>query len=108
MDEHGTCMARGAASGTKEVSTGLSDAALRSLVQNAPDGIFVADREGRFTYVNEAGCRMLGYSRGEIVGRDISDFLAPDEVARLTEARSRMVEGGTHGGEWSLRRKDGS
>ncbi|GAB2574216.1 hypothetical protein GCM10027034_00450 [Ramlibacter solisilvae] len=86
----------------------MSDGALRSLVQNAPDGIFVADREGRFTYVNDAGCRMLGYARTEITGRNIADFLAPDDARRLDEARRRLASGGTQSGEWSLRRKDGS
>src|SRR3954470_19317886 len=94
----GTCMARGAPSGMEEVATGLSDAALRSLVQNAPDGIFVADRDGRFTYVNDAGCEMLGYTRSEITGRNITDFLAPDDVERLAEARRRLVGGGTQSG----------
>jgi PAS domain S-box-containing protein len=92
----------------EEVAAGLSEAALRSLVQNAPDGIFVADSEGRYVYVNESGCRMLGYTRAEIIGKSISDFLAPAEVEHLAESRARMRDSRTHVGEWTLRRKDGS
>ena len=32
----------------------------RELVQQAPDGIFVADLDGRYTDVNRAGCELLG------------------------------------------------
>ena len=47
-----------------------SRARAQSLVEQAPDGIFVANLDGRYTDVNEAGCRMLQYSREEIVGED--------------------------------------
>jgi PAS domain S-box-containing protein len=92
----------------EEVAAGLSEAALRSLVQNAPDGIFVANSEARYVYVNESGCRMLGYTPAEIIGKSISDFLAAAEVEHLAESRARMREARTHVGEWTMQRKDGS
>ena len=54
-----------------------SRAETRELLQQAPDGIFVADLEGRYTDVNRAGCEMLGYSRDEIVGKRIVDLIPP-------------------------------
>jgi PAS domain-containing protein len=50
----------------------------RMLVDEGVDGIFIADIDGRYTDVNATGCRMLGLSRGEIVGKTILDFI-PDE-----------------------------
>lgn len=38
----------------------------RNLVDHAPDGIFLADLHGRYTHVNDAGSRMLGFAREEI------------------------------------------
>ena len=36
------------------------------------DGIFISDPStGRFIEVNEPGCRMFGYKRAELIGRDI-------------------------------------
>ena len=55
----------------------------RNLVEQAPDGIFLADTEGRYINVNDAGCRMLGCSRAEIVGKTIVDFIPPQDVERL-------------------------
>ena len=51
----------------------------RALIELASDGIFVADVEGQFTEVNDAGCRLLGFSREEILGKTIMDFILPDE-----------------------------
>ncbi len=80
----------------------------RNLFELAPDGIFVADIDGRYIDVNEAGCRLLEYSREEIVGRAIIDFVPPDDVERLRQARELLLMGMPHVGEWRLRRKDGS
>ncbi|UCE20542.1 MAG: sigma 54-interacting transcriptional regulator [Gemmatimonadota bacterium] len=39
-------------------------------IQRAPDAIFWIDMEGRIHRVNEAACRLLGYSRGELTGME--------------------------------------
>src|SRR6185295_19473732 len=52
-----------------------SRAQTRALVEQAPDGIFVADGEGRSPDVTSAGCSMLGYRREEIVGKTIFDLI---------------------------------
>ncbi len=80
---------------------------LRTLVEHASDGIFVADLGGRYSDVNAAGCRMLGYTRDEIVGRTIVDLIPPEDVPRLAEARAHLLGGVVEVDEWTLRRKDG-
>lgn len=81
---------------------------LASLIEQAPDGIFVADLDGRYTEVNRAGCSMLGYSREELVGKTIVDLIPPEDVGRLWHSKAQMADGSTHVAEWRLRRKDGS
>ena len=39
----------------------------RAFIDLAPDAFFLADLEGRFTDVNQAACRLLGYSRDELL-----------------------------------------
>ena len=80
----------------------------RSLVEQAPDGIFVANIDGRYTDVNDAGCRMLQYSREEIVGKTIVDLLPPEDIERLWQSRELLLQGTIQVDEWRLRRKDGS
>ncbi|HEX6156641.1 MAG TPA: PAS domain S-box protein [Burkholderiales bacterium] len=81
---------------------------LHALVNLAPDGIFVADADGRYTFVNEAGCRLLGYRREEIAGKSILDLIPAEEAPRLRASKARMLEGASDVAEWRLRRKDGS
>lgn len=85
-----------------------SRAAMRELVEQAPDGIFVADLDGRYTDVNRAGCQMLGYSRDELVGKTIVELIAAEEVGRLQATKKRLLEGRAEMSEWLLRRKDGA
>ena len=85
-----------------------SDSALRELIENAPEGIFIADLEGRYTDVNGAGCRIFGHARDAIIGRTIVDFIPPEDVARLWAIRSGLLEGGENVAEWLIRRDDGT
>ena len=85
-----------------------SERRMREMFDQASEGVFVADLDGRYTDVNEAGCRMLGYSRDELLGRPIAELIPPADVPRLAEERQRMLAGGTQVSEWTLRRKDGS
>jgi PAS domain S-box-containing protein len=79
----------------------------RSLVEQAPDAVFVADLTGRYTDVNSAACDMLGYSRDEILQMTIVDLIAPGEVERLTRTKDQLLGGQPTVSEFSLRRKDG-
>jgi len=81
---------------------------LRDLFEQAPEGIFTADLNGRYVDVNEAGCRMLGYTHDEIIGMTIHDLIKPEEQPRLSASRERMLQGDSDTSEWELRRKDGS
>ncbi len=51
----------------------------RTLIDEAPIGIFQADKNGNYTDVNPAGCEMVGYTREELLEMSISD-LAPDDT----------------------------
>ena len=85
-----------------------SRAQTRSLVQQAPDGIFVADLTGRYTDVNDAGCQITGYSRDEIIGKTIVDLVPPEDVERIWQVKASLLGGATDVGEWKLLRKDGA
>jgi PAS domain S-box-containing protein len=85
-----------------------SEQRFRLLVEQAVDGIFVSDGRGRYTDVNEAGCRMLGYTREEILARSIADVIAEDEVRRIGPEVARFGSGQVVTSEWRFRRKDGS
>ena len=70
---------------------------IRALIEQAPDGIFVADLDGRYTDVNSAGCRMLGYAREEILGKTIVDLIPPADVERLAQREAAAARGRDRG-----------
>jgi PAS domain S-box-containing protein len=80
---------------------------LRQLVEGAADGIFLADLDGKYLDVNEAGCKMLGCTRDEIVGKTIADFIPAEDLERLWESRRQALLGVPQIGEWTIRHKDG-
>jgi PAS domain S-box-containing protein len=87
----------------------ISEGKFFLLMEQAGDGIFLADTNGRLTDVNRAGCEMVGYSKVELIGRSVHEFLVPEEVQKVEEVRKNLLKDkNAHRGEWHLRRKDGS
>ena len=81
----------------------------RSVVEDAPYGIYRANMSGRFLQVNPALQKMLGYdSTEELLRRDLPSeiFLHSDEYKRLTELLARTEEIKDLEMEW--KRKDGT
>ena len=85
-----------------------SEAHFRLLVEQASDGIFIADAEGKYIDVNSAGAEMLGYTREEILRLSLPDILEADELPRLAPEVARYAGGSIQRSEWKFRRKDGS
>ncbi len=85
-----------------------SEERFRRLVEQTPDGIFVADNSGRYTDVTAAGAEMLGYKREEILRLGILDVIMPDEIPRLASELAKFSDGAITRVEWRFRRKDGS
>lgn len=85
-----------------------SEQHFRLLFEQAVDGIFVADVEGRYVDVNTAACEMLGYTREELLSFTISELIAPGEVPLLPQEVERFANGAIATSQWHLRRKDGS
>lgn len=80
----------------------------RVLFEASIDGIFVANADGRYTDVNPAGCRLLGYSRDELIGRSVAEVVAPASRAEQTALTQRLQAGHPERSEWNLLRKDGT
>jgi len=82
-----------------------SEERYRTLFENAPDGIVIADRGSHFIDANPSMCRMLGYTREELVGRHGSNFVTEREIQHIGRVLD-PIKGISR--EWQFRRKDGS
>jgi len=91
-----------------ELELKSSEEKYRSLVEQASDGIFVADAHGFYIDVNSAGCAMLGYTREELLRLSIADVIDPAEIPRIESEVSRFADEAVTVSVWRFRRKDGS
>jgi PAS domain S-box-containing protein len=81
----------------------------REVVELAPDAFFQADLDGRFTDVNQAACRLLGYERDELIGKTIFDIIPAEDADRLRAVRADLLlPGRMNTAEWTQQRKDGT
>ena len=84
-----------------------SERRYRTYINHCPAAIFVADGHGHYVDVNQAACRMLGYTRGELLSMSVTDVNLPDSEGRLDRFQE-LKERGYYRYERVLQRKDGS
>jgi PAS domain S-box-containing protein len=80
----------------------------RALFELASDAIFVANVEGRITEANHAACKLLDYTRDELLQLNYADIVAASERPRLWGARDALLHGGVSVEEWHLVTRSGS
>ncbi len=73
----------------------------KTFFQDTEDMIFVhpvteEGLPGPILDVNPAACRVLGYERGEILGKTVMDFLRPERKSGAGEVVGRILEEGHH------------
>jgi PAS domain S-box-containing protein len=85
-----------------------SEVRYRALFEYAADGIVIANPESYYIDANASACRMLGYTRGELVGLHAKDIVTQTEVAHIETALEMIKAKSAYHREWQFRRKDGS
>jgi two-component system, cell cycle sensor histidine kinase and response regulator CckA len=60
----------------------LSEDRYRSLVQNSPDVIYTLDKEGYFTFINDAVERILGYRSEQLIGKHYTFVVHDDDLEK--------------------------
>lgn len=58
-----------------------SEQRFRSLFEHSLDALVAVDLAGSITDVNPASCRLLGYARDELVGKNVRSLISPDTRA---------------------------
>ena len=85
-----------------------SEERYRSYIDNAPDGVFIADETGRFFEVNIAGCRITGYSREELLSMSFSDLLLEESINGGIEHFKILIETNAAKADLLFRHKSGT
>ena len=88
-----------------------SEARARELIEESGDGILVSEASGRYVEANPALCRMLGYSRDQVLRMRAGDLTAPDDPLGNEGMDERIPEATGEEGilvERRYRKRDGS
>jgi PAS domain S-box-containing protein len=85
-----------------------SEEKYRTLVEQATDGIFIADQTGRFVVVNSSGMKLSQYSMDELMHMTIYHLAEPEDLRNNPFHFAEMT--GEHGArtERKMVKKDGS
>jgi PAS domain S-box-containing protein len=84
-----------------------SEERYRHLVETMNEGLAMADQDYVFTFVNERLCEMLGYSREEMLGCHIVEFVHEDYKDFMQDQVARRQRGEARSYEIDWRAKDG-
>ncbi|MHC4981909.1 MAG: PAS domain-containing sensor histidine kinase [Planctomycetota bacterium] len=84
-----------------------SEERYRSLVETMNEGMGMSDADYNFTYVNKKFCEMLGYSREEVIGRHILEFVHDDHKELMKDQMAQRLMGKAEPFELAWRARDG-
>ncbi len=91
-----------------EIKLKESEEKYRSLVEDAQEGVWALDEEENTIFVNPKICEMLGYTKNEMIGKNLHSF-TPESIEPLTQGnRSKREKGIKDTYEFQLLKKDGS
>jgi PAS domain S-box-containing protein len=88
----------------------MSEKNYRDLFESAEEAIWVQNMDGEIIMANEASVKLTGYSRQELIGMNVREFLTGEALERAREVRRRLLRGEALDGPYEQRmiRKDGS
>ncbi|MET0420641.1 MAG: EAL domain-containing protein [Acidimicrobiia bacterium] len=69
---------------------GEREARFRSLVQHSSDAIAVIGTDGTISSITASVTTMLGHRPADLVGRDVGDFVHPDDRSRAIDTWARL------------------
>lgn len=92
-----------------EIALKESEAKFRMLVESTQDWIWEMDLDGRHTFSNQNGSRILGYSEREFAELGLEDLIHPDDLRDVRERLPDLIASKRGWEIWvvRMRHKDG-
>ena len=78
---------------TRELEEQLqeSNEKFKGLINSSCDIICTAEKSGKWTFINQAAKKILGYEPADMVGRPSFDFIFPEDIKSAREAHESVV-----------------
>jgi len=64
----------------------------RTLIENANDGIYIRDKNGKIEFVNDKFSEILGLKKEEIIGTKSWDYLHPDDLKKIKKSSKSIPD----------------
>ncbi|MEI8321455.1 MAG: HD domain-containing phosphohydrolase [Alphaproteobacteria bacterium] len=86
----------------------LSEKKYSSYIENAPDGVFIADEMGHYLEVNISASEITGYSKNELIRMSIGEIIPIEYQEAGMNHFKKLLETGSSSGAMQYKHKDGS
>ena len=82
----------------------------RSIIERIEDGYYEVDLAGNFVFFNESMCKILRYTKDELIGMNNRQYMDEENAKKVFNAFNRVYKTGESykAFDWELIRKDGS
>lgn len=71
-----------------------SEAKFRNIFETAWDGILISDNQNNILEASPSLCQMLGYTKNELLGKNVSELIHPDYLHSLDEFEHKIRKEG--------------
>jgi two-component system, cell cycle sensor histidine kinase and response regulator CckA len=95
---------------TVEKALHESEEKYKTIIENIEDGYYEVDIAGSFTFYNDSMCKILGYSKNDLVGLNNRRYMDEENAKKVFNAFNSVYKTGQpyKAFDWELIRKDGS
>ena len=93
-----------------EESLRQSEEKYRTILENIQEGYFEVDLSGNFTFFNDSLCRIIGYSKEDLLGMNNRQYTDKETAEKIFQTFNKIYNTGepTEGFDWQFVRKDGT
>jgi len=87
-----------------------SEEKYRTILESTEEGYYEIDLAGNFTFFNDSLCKLLGYSRKELLGMNNRHYTDKETAKKVFRAFNKVYRTGepTKEFDWEIIRKDGA
>ena len=71
-----------------------SETKYRAIVEGLEEGYFEIDLNGNLSFFNDPLCKILGYARRDLEGKNINTFTAPNTIRKMNEIYAQVKKTG--------------
>ena len=89
-----------------EIAVKNSEKRFRDLFYSSPEGVFVEDFDGLILDLNESGAKLHGYSREEMIGKNVVEFSPADDLQNFKNRQNELTLGKVGFFEAMVKHKD--